>query len=174
MSNLTSSNVLSWLVFVAVTSAWFKLTPKICLLTFWGSNLSQSKIMVILSVFHKNFWGFAKMKENLRVSRDLKLVLVEIEVEKRCNWGLKLNFQVFQHKITGSFWLIFGHFWLFWSIFEQLHLLFRNDFKVVLHNFRHYMNLIYQTLCWFRIFFNKKVSAPYKNSSKIIPIQNFY
>ena len=88
--------------------------------------------------------------------------------------GLKVNVRVFQHKISGSFWLNFGEFWLFWSIFERLHFLFRNDFRLVLHNFRHYISLIYQISCWFRPFFNQKVSTLYKNISKIIQIHNFY
>ena len=174
MSNLTSSNVLSWLVFVAVTSAWFKLTPKICLLTFWGSNIGQSKKMVILCVLQKKFWIFAKLIENLRVFNDLELALVEMEVEIRHNWGLKEDLRVHSFELYGSFWFIFGDFWLFWSIFGRLHILIRNDFRHVQHNFRHYLNLIYQTLCWFRPFFNEKVSTLYKNISKIIQIHNFY
>ena len=69
--------------------------------------------MVIFCVFQKKFVGFAKFVKNLKVQSDLKLILVEIEVEIRCNWGLKLNLRVCLPRFTGSFRLIFGHFWLF-------------------------------------------------------------
>ena len=163
MSNLTSSNVLSWLVFVAVTSAWFKLTPKICLLTFWGSNIGQSKKMVILCVFQKKCGGFAKIMENLRVLSDLELTLVEMEVEIRHNWGLKEDLRVYSLELNGSFWFIFGRFWLFWSIFGWLHISFYNDFSVVLHNFRHLLNTLWQISCWLRMFPNQKLSVVFKN-----------